>query len=878
MSASIIKLGNTFIPINEYEKKMASSRFTDFLKDVEEMANIEEIDLKKNFEILNKEEYESQTPTSHPAISSFESKEKQKDSQNLGYNIPKEASRVSEDESQIMVNANFHRTTKQKRTEFIETEYNLDNSRHIIGVKWSGDRHDNLLEDHIKKRNSTVLPFVKKFMFKLKSASPYRSVSNLKEESFVLLNDKSYFYDEMKKQEHIYNAEKFLKNWLILLRNLDSTLYNIKMTYIYKLITIFGRNYFQTLHPYGNFKIFWDILHLFLVIFWIFYIPLLISFENVLIPDFDSTKYTLIFLSLDILFHCNTSYFKSGIEEKKRKRIIINYAKKSFLRDLICIIPFFIDYFLLKKPYTDNVSIGDEELNKILDTKEIHFMKLLFYTKISTINETFNRILEKFLLKEKFQNIVALFRIVFISIVVAHCFACFFYYTANLQGSSTYETWLSYYGLQDANWQKQYLYSIYWSLITMMTVGYGDISPKNEFETLIAMIVVVFGCGVYAYNINSIGMILQDLNRKNQEFTRNINIISQFMKRKKINKDLQMRVREYLRFIWQEENTQNIEQEQKILNSLSTSLKEELLVEAYGTVLKNHPMFFANFSEASLRKVVSIIKDIKLIPDETVFLQNEQSDFNIYFIMKGKIELFFRNSTKQEVFIKRLKIGDHFGEIGFFSGQGRTLSVRSKDFTTLLTINREEFLKILERNPEDFQKFRMIQDQILLYDDMHSLKIRCISCSQTGHIASKCPLIHFLPDKEKVIKKFNFYIDQDRQPFTRKRTDRFNTLVNKVLIEDEAIQINKDLLKIKRMEKKEQFQKLKSMFQSIQDESFSEDTLIDSATVVSSDSDEEEDEKEEDNGIKEETDSESCVSDVDDIKNSKVIFNIFSLS
>lgn len=814
--------GETLVPITDYQKQRPqqtsnSSRFTDFLLEID-MENAK-MTSKNDFENLAKIETEEEKK---------ESIENEQFTPNLDF-----TNQGNYEDNLIKLDSKDENFLKAKKSVIIENEFHVNDSKKTIGVKWSGGRHDNLLEDHLKRKNSTVLPFVKKFMFKLRSASPFKSVSNLKEECFVILNDQSYFYDEMKKAEQIFNAKNCMKNWLIFMKKLDFLLYNFKNTGIFNFFKDLKNTYFQAFHPYGNIKIIWDILHLILIIFWLFYIPLLISFGKSLFLEsleYEYTFLTLSFLSVDVLLHCNTSYFKSGIEEKKRKKIIMNYFKSSFLRDAISITPFFLDFFIFNKKSNLTLEWQTFSINNI------HFLKLVFYFKLFSINEIFNRILEKFLLKEKLQNMVALLRILFISVLVAHSFACFFYFTANLQSSSAYETWLSYYNLEDADWKKQYLYSIYWSLITMMTVGYGDISPKNEYETLIAMIVAVFGCGVYAYNINSVGMILQDLNRKNQEFGRNIDLISQFMKRKKINKDLQMRVREYLRYIWQEENAQNIEEEQKIINSLSASLREELLVEAYGNILKNHPMFFANFSETSLRKVVSIIKDIKLIPDENVFLQNEQSesDFNIYFIMKGKIEISFRNNGKHDIFIKRLKVGDHFGELGFFTGQGRSFSVKSKDFTTLLTINRDEFIQILQKTPDDFEKFRMIQDQILLYDDILPLRLRCLSCQQIGHLTSKCPFIHFIADREKVIKQFNFYVDQERELFNRKRKDRINSLTNKDLVQSQAKVYNKHVIQMKKLEKKEHFKKLQSMFQSLLDDSFSEESYKEDGTSRSS--------------------------------------------
>ena len=91
------------------------------------------------------------------------------------------------------------------------------------------------------------------------------------------------------------------------------------------------------------------------------------------------------------------------------------------------------------------------------------------------------------------------------------------------------------------------------------------------------------------------------------------------MRRKKINQNLQTRVREYLNFIWIEEKSQNIEEEDKIINSLSNSLKEELNLETNGFFLKNNPFFTKFFSEQTLNKLVYVMKELFLTPDDVIF-------------------------------------------------------------------------------------------------------------------------------------------------------------------------------------------------------------------------------------------------------------------
>ena len=71
----------------------------------------------------------------------------------------------------------------------------------------------------------------------------------------------------------------------------------------------------------------------------------------------------------------------------------------------------------------------------------------------------------------------------------------------------------------------------------------------------------------------------------------------------------------------------------------------------------------------------------------------------------------------------------------------------------------------------------MIRDQVLHEGKMNFLQTKCFSCLSKDHISINCPLIHYVPDKIKIVKRHMKNPGQKhREPYNRKRQLKFNSL------------------------------------------------------------------------------------------------------
>jgi CRP-like cAMP-binding protein len=114
-------------------------------------------------------------------------------------------------------------------------------------------------------------------------------------------------------------------------------------------------------------------------------------------------------------------------------------------------------------------------------------------------------------------------------------------------------------------------------------------------------------------------------------------------------------------------------------------------------VLK-HNYLFRGLTDASLEKIATLAAKRTYYKGTVIFSQGDAGDA-LYGVASGRIRISASAPGGREVFLNIMEPGDTFGEIAVMDGLPRTANAIALDTSTLIVIQRADFLPLLEREP-----------------------------------------------------------------------------------------------------------------------------------------------------------------------------------
>ncbi|XP_010249975.1 PREDICTED: potassium channel AKT1-like [Nelumbo nucifera] len=421
------------------------------------------------------------------------------------------------------------------------------------------------------------------------------------------------------------------------------------------------------------------------------------------------------FLVILVLYTAWVSPFEFGFLERPKGALAItdNVVNAFFAIDIV--LTFFIayldkiTYLLIDNPkqiawrYTstwlafDVISTIPSELaRKMLPSslQSYGFFNMLRLWRLRRVSSMFAR-----LEKDRHFNYfwVRCAKLICVTLFAVHCSGCFYYLIAARYHDPS-KTWIgaSIENFLETSLWIRYVTSLYWSITTLTTVGYGDLHPVNTREMIFDIFYMLFNLGLTAYLIGNMTNLVVHGTSRTRKFRDTIQAASSFAQRHQLPVRLQDQMLAHLclKFRTDSEGLQ----QQETLDSLPKAIRSSISHFLFYSLV-DKVYLFRGVSNDLLFQLVSEMKAEYFPPKEDVILQNEApTDF--YVLVTGAVDLLvLKNGTEQVV--GEANAGDICGEIGVLCYRPQLFTVRTKRLSQLLRLNRTAFLNIVQANVGD---------------------------------------------------------------------------------------------------------------------------------------------------------------------------------
>lgn len=247
-----------------------------------------------------------------------------------------------------------------------------------------------------------------------------------------------------------------------------------------------------------------------------------------------------------------------------------------------------------------------------------------------------------------------------------------------------------------------YQQALYWTITTLTTVGYGDITPFGRDQVAYTMVVMALGAAMYGYIIGNVASLLANLDVMRARHLGRLEAINNYMRDRRVPRDLQAQVREYYNYLWES----RMGEETEMLNELPTPLRVEIALHINRAILQKVPLF-ERADETFLRELVLHFAPTVGVPGEAIVRRGEIGH-RIYFINRGTVEVL---AADERAVVATLTAGDFFGEMALLSSEPRGNTVRAVDYCDLYALDRERFDEVLEAFPGFAADVRQIADR-----------------------------------------------------------------------------------------------------------------------------------------------------------------------
>jgi len=225
-------------------------------------------------------------------------------------------------------------------------------------------------------------------------------------------------------------------------------------------------------------------------------------------------------------------------------------------------------------------------------------------------------------------------------------------------------------------------------MMTVTTIGYGDVGPKSLAEQVYCIIAMLIGAGFFSFVVGTCVSLVDGLDATNMEFQAQLDSVNDYMEESKMPRHLRKRIRDYL---WNYKIAHGQKNKEDVLRPLSPALKQEVLMFNFGDELRTVPHFKGAPTRFLCEVAVHIVPKM-FGPGDVIVQEGDSIDLPFFVLRKGEVHL-IRTWIEGSAMVGRRKNRGFWNERALAFGGPADTTVVAVGFVETHTVDCATFLR-----------------------------------------------------------------------------------------------------------------------------------------------------------------------------------------
>uniref|UniRef100_A0A9J8DH81 Hyperpolarization activated cyclic nucleotide gated potassium and sodium channel 2 n=1 Tax=Cyprinus carpio carpio TaxID=630221 RepID=A0A9J8DH81_CYPCA len=475
------------------------------------------------------------------------------------------------------------------------------------------------------------------------------------------------------------------------------------------------------IHPYSDFRFYWDFTMLMFMVGNLIIIPVGITFfkEETTTPWIIFNVVSDTFFLMDLVLN-----FRTGIVYEDNTEIILDpekikmkYLKTWFVVDFVSSIPVDYIFLIVEKGIDSEVYKTARALRIVRFTKILSLLRLLRLSRLIRYIHQWEEIFH--MTYDLASAVMRIINLIGMMLLLCHWDGCLQFLVPMLQDFPS-DCWVSLNKMVNDSWSELYSFALFKAMSHMLCIGYGRQAPESMSDIWLTMLSMIVGATCYAMFIGHATALIQSLDSSRRQYQEKYKQVEQYMSFHKLPADFRQKIHDYYEHRYQGK----MFDEESILEELNEPLREEIVNFNCRKLVASMPLFAnadPNFVTAMLTKL-----RFEVFQPKDYIVREGTIGKKMYFIQHGVVSVLTKGNIGM-----RLSDGSYFGEICLLTRGRRTASVRADTYCRLYSLSVDNFNEVLEEYPMMRRAFETVaidrldrigkKNSILMHKVQHDL-------------------------------------------------------------------------------------------------------------------------------------------------------------